>query len=160
MIYKVMQEMINYFGKDAVRINHALKVFDYASLIAYHENISPEIQKIIRFTALLHDIGIKEAEKKYNSSAAVYQHKEGPPVAEKILSSAGVDKKNTERCCFIIANHHNYSMIDKIDFQIIAEADFIVNVFEDSINKEAVKNIYEKIFQTESGKNILKSMYL
>ena len=159
MIYKVMQEMINYFGKDAVRINHALKVFDYASLIAYNENLSDQIQGIVSYTALLHDIGIKEAERKYNSSDYVYQHREGPPVAEKILNKTGVDKEITDRCCFIIGNHHSYNMIDNVDFQIIAESDFIVNAFEKNLKKEDIKDIYGKLFKTDSGKNIITSMF-
>ena len=152
--------MIEYFENDARRINHALKVYDFSSLIAYKESVSEEVSEIISYTAILHDIGIKEAERKYNSSAAEYQHSEGPPVAEKILTDSEISANIINRVKFIIANHHHYNKIDSIDFRILVEADFLVNIHEEGIKKEAIERIYRNFFRTESGKSLIKSMYL
>ena len=51
-------------------------------------------------------------------------------------------------------------MIDGIDFQILVEADFLVNIFEDSLGREAIESIGVRIFKTEGGKSLLKTMYL
>jgi hypothetical protein len=50
--------------------------------------------------------------------------------------------------------------IDGPDFQILVEADFLVNIFEDSMGREATESIGTRIFKTETGKNLLRTMYL
>jgi len=131
MIYPVMNDMIRYFQNDVRRINHALKVYDFAGLIAEESGVDDEKRQIIGITALLHDIGIKEAERKYNSSASRYQEQEGPAIATEILAPCHLDRKILDRICYIIGNHHTYTKIDGTDFQILVEADFIVNIYED-----------------------------
>ena len=59
----------------------------------------------------------------------------------------------------LIARHHTYTDIDGKDLQILIEADFIVNLYEDNASENAVRNAYEKIFVTESGKKILKDSF-
>lgn len=130
MTGKVIEKMIIYFQGDVRRINHALKVLGYARGITEREVPDEKTIDIIIYTAILHDIGIKESERKYNSSAWNYQEIEGPPVAEEILLELDISEEIIERVCFIIGNHHSYNKIDGIDFRIIVEADFIVNIFE------------------------------
>ena len=156
---RVMDQMVHYFGHDVRRINHALKVHALATLIASHESVDPRAREVIRYTALLHDIGIHEAERKYNSTAGNYQQIEGPPIARKILHDLGVEPGIIDRVCFITGNHHTYSKIDGIDFQILVEADFLVNIYEDEMKADAIESITKKIFRTDAGKNLLKSMY-
>ena len=160
MIAQLMDDMIKYFQQDVKRINHALKVYDFAYLISKETNVGEDKHLMICIAALLHDIGIKEAEKKYQSSSGKYQEIEGPPIATHILLPYNLDEKFLERLRFIIGNHHNYSKIDDIDFQILVEADFIVNIFEDSLSKESVRNIKKEIFKTNSGIRLLEKMYL
>jgi len=47
----------------------------------------------------------------------------------------------------LIGNHHTYDKIDGIDFQILVEADFLVNIYEDEINKESIKSIKIKFLE-------------
>jgi HD superfamily phosphodiesterase len=116
--------------------------------------------KIIQIAAILHDIGIKESERKYNSSSGKYQEMEGPAIAKEILKNFNLEESLTERVCFLIGNHHTYNKIDDIDFQILVESDFIINIFEDNIQKEQVKNIKDKYFKTKTGTNYLENMYI
>ena len=160
MTNKVLEKMIEYFGADTQRINHALKVYSFSGCIARSEMLSEEELLIIDVSAILHDIGIKEAEKKYNSCIGKYQEKEGPVVAQTLLSEFGFNNEVLDRIYFIIGNHHTYSKIDGIDFQILVEADFLVNIFEDKISMDAVKTIRKKYFKTQSGISILESMYI
>jgi len=160
MILSIMGDMIRYFHNDVRRINHALKVYDFACLIAHGSGVDTETRQVIEIAALLHDIGIKEAERKYNSSASRYQEEEGPAVARAILEPYHLDEKLVDRICYIIGNHHTYTKIDGIDFQILVEADFIVNIYEDEMKPDVVRSIRKKIFKTEAGTRLLEGMYL
>ena len=155
-----MHKMIIYFKDDARRINHALKVYGFASIICSHEQISVNEKNIVELAAILHDIGIKEAEIKYNSTAGKYQEIEGPPIAKQILIESGIPNDTLERVCFIIGNHHSYQKIDGVDLQILVEADFIVNIYEDDIQRNTIENIRNKYFKTSTGKELLDAIYL
>ncbi|HRY75621.1 MAG TPA: hypothetical protein P5217_05000 [Methanoregulaceae archaeon] len=157
---RVMERMIAYFGRDAKRINHALKVCSFAQIIAARECPGTELQEIIAYTAILHDIGIHEAERKYNSTSGNYQQIEGPPIARQILSDLGVAPSIIDRVCFITGNHHTYTNIDGIDFQVLVEADFLVNIFEDEMERQATESVLHRIFRTETGRSLLRIMYL
>lgn len=155
----VAQAMTEYNKGDIKRINHFLKVHGFAKAIGEQEGLNDREQEILEVTALVHDIGIKLSEKKYNSSSGYYQQIEGPAEAEKLLIPFGYDKEFIERVKFLIAHHHKYNCIDHIDYQILIEADFIVNAFEDDISMETIKDIHDKIFKTASGKKFLEDMY-
>lgn len=156
----IIQKMIEYFSPDAKRINHALKVYGFAKCIAGNENVSSSEMQVLELAAILHDIGIKEAERKYNSCSGHYQEIEGPPVARQLLSGIDLDADLLERICFLIGNHHSYHKIDGIDFQILVEADFLVNIFEETMAPNVINTIVNKHFKTNSGKLLVKSMYL
>ena len=159
MMIPIMNDMIRYFHNDVRRINHALKVYDFARLIAHESGIDKETRLVIKIAALLHDIGIKEAERKYHSSASRYQEEEGPAVARTILEPYHLNAKTLDRICYIIGNHHTYTKIDGIDFQILVEADFIVNIYEDEMKPEVVRSIKNRIFKTEAGTKLVETLY-
>lgn len=110
--------------------------------------------------AIVHDIGIKISEIKYSSSSGKYQQIEGPVVAEELLRKLDYNNSIILRTCFLIAHHHTYSSIDDIDFQILVEADFLVNINEEKLSIETIKKIKEKIFKTKTGKLYLEHLYL
>lgn len=155
----VFDEMINYFQGDPKRIQHFLKVHSFAKLIGEKENLSSDKLYILEITALMHDIGIKNAELKYNSSSGKYQEIEGPIPARTILEKHNVDSTIIERVCFLIAHHHTYDKIDELDYQILVEADFLVNFFEDNSPSNAIESALNKIFKTPSGINLCKTIY-
>jgi HD superfamily phosphodiesterase len=134
LVADTLTRMVDYFGTDVRRINHALKVYSFASLIGRKENLTAEELEITEIAAVLHDIGIPVSEQKYQSSAGRYQEIEGPPVSRKILESLNASSYITGRVCFLIGNHHTYTKIDGIDFQILVEADLLVNFFEDEMS--------------------------
>lgn len=156
----VLNKMLELYQGDPKRIQHFVKVNFFAEYIAESENTNDETFFIISTAALVHDIGIHESERKYNSSAGKYQEIEGPPLAEKLLSECGVDKKSIERICFLVGHHHTYSNINDMDYQILVEADFLVNIYEDNLDKKQIESIKSKIFKTKSGKNLLEKMFL
>jgi HD superfamily phosphodiesterase len=142
------------------RINHFLKVYSFAKLIAENEKLSEDMMKIVFVASIVHDIGIKISLEKYNSTSGKYQEKEGPAVAEKMLFELGLQQELINRVSFLIANHHSYDNIDGIDYQILIEADFLVNIFEDGLSKEQAEHIEGRYFKTAYGKKLLETMYL
>lgn len=159
MIEKIIREMILYFNKDVKRINHALKVHEFCSAIAALEGLDEKRKLAVNLSGILHDIGIKEAERKYNSSAGPYQEKEGPAIAREIMEKHSIDAGIIERVCFIVGHHHSYNKIDDVDFQILVEADFLVNIFEDQMDKSSVESIRNKYFKTQAGTEFIDQMY-
>ena len=156
----IINEMIRYYAKDPIRVNHFLKVYSFAKSIGELEKLNEETQDILEVAAIIHDIGIKISEEKYNSSAGNYQEIEGPSVAREMLSKFEFQEKFIDRVCYLIGHHHTYSKIDGIDYQILIEADFLVNIYEDEIKEVQIKSIKEKYFKTKAGTEILMSLYL
>ena len=118
----IISEMKKYFGDDQRRINHALKVLKYAE---EQKSGNPDV---IVATAILHDIGIHEAERKYNSNAGKYQEIESPPIAKRILEKIkDFPKEKIPEVLEIIAHHHRPGIIKTENFQIIYDADCRVN---------------------------------
>ena len=159
MINKLHLAMIELYRGDAKRIQHFCKVHSYAKLIAETENVDKECLFIIEAAALTHDIGIHFCEEKYGNCNGKLQEKEGPAIAEKMLKELGFDQDVSDRVKYLIAHHHTYNNIDEIDYQILVEADFLVNIMEDGLSKEAALKAYESIFKTTCGKMICREMF-
>lgn len=157
---KLFMEMIRYYSGDAKRIQHFVKVHAFAKLIGEMEQLDEKTMKILETAAYVHDIGIKPAERKYGKSNGKLQEQEGPSVAREMLVKLGFEDKITERVCYLVGHHHTYTNIEGMDYQILVEADFLVNLYEDHSNMETVNSVYHKIFRTESGKQICKTMFL
>ena len=159
MINKLHLAMIDLYSGDAKRIQHFCKVHSYAKLIAETEKVDDRTLFIFETAALTHDIGIHTCEEKYGSCGGKLQEKEGPAIAKKLLSKLGFDTEISDRVQYLIAHHHTYDDINGIDYQILVEADFLVNMMEDNLPKQAVENAYNKIFSTSCGKRICKNMF-
>jgi len=159
-ISKVIDAMIEYYTGDSRRIQHFMKVYSFAKTIGELENLSENLQEILEVTAVVHDIGIRISEAKYHSSAGEYQQLEGPPIAKELLDRLGYEETFIDRVCYLIAHHHTYINIEGIDYQILVEADFLVNISEDQMEGQAIRNVRQKIFKTRSGLAIIDRMYL
>ncbi len=159
-IGQLIHALITYYAGDAKRINHFLKVYGFAKAIGEMEGLEKSTQEILEIAALTHDIGIKNSEIKYGSSAGNHQQIEGPPEAKKMLAELEVDPAVIDRVCWLIAHHHTYTDIQGSDYQILVEADFLVNAFEDAIPFTSIFNIRDKVFQTASGTALLNDIYL
>ena len=159
MLNKLHLAMIELYKGDAKRIQHFCKVHSYAKLIAETENVDSRTLFIIETAALTHGIGIHTCEKKYGNCGGKLQEKEGPAIAKELLAKLGFEDDISERVQYLIAHHHTYNNIDAIDYQILVEADFLVNIMEDSLTKEAALQAYNRIFKTECGKKICREMF-
>lgn len=107
----------------------------------------------------MHDIGIKPAEEKYGACSGKLQEQEGPKEAEKLLGALGYESEVIGRVAFLVGHHHTYQNVDGMDYQILLEADFLVNLYEDSSDLGAVRRAYDAIFRTETGREICRVMF-
>ncbi len=160
-IARVTQAMIRYFEGDARRVNHLLKVYALAKTIGEMEGLPAETQYILETAALTHDIGIKPCERKHGpgSATGARQEEEGPAEARALLAGLGVAAHVTERVCWLIAHHHSYGDIREADLQILVEADFLVNLYEDGMGAAAAQAAQSRVFRTQAGKALLRSLY-
>lgn len=152
--------MIAFDKGDAMRIQHFLKVHRFAQLIACLEHVDDHTQLVTEMAAVVHDIGIHAAEAKYGNSNGKYQEELGPAPARELLTGQGFDAKDIERVCYIVGHHHTYTNIDGIDYQILVEADFLVNFFEDNISRTGIEHALSHVFKTETGKHLCREMFL
>lgn len=141
-------------------IQHLIKVYEYAHVIGVSENIDPEKLKILDIAAILHDIGIRPCMERFGSCEGPLQEKYGPDYARELLKAfPDVTADETERICFLIGHHHTYEGVDDIDWQILLEADYLVNSFEGGVKKEAVRTFRDRVFRTGTGICLLDRMY-
>ena len=159
MIGKIIYEMIKINGRDTKRINHALKVLGIAKCIAEEEGLAPKELQTLETAAVLHDIGICYCEQTFGRCTGKMQEQYGPEIAKGILDRYDVEEALKKRVLFLIANHHTYSDISGQDYQILIEADFLVNLDEGDLNINAFKAAYDKYFKTQAGKRIATEMF-
>ena len=159
ILHSLKSAMVEYYRGDAKRIQHFIKVHSFAKHIAEGENVDAHTLFIIEAAALTHDIGIKISEEKYGDSSGKHQELEGPASAKEMLLSLGFENDDIKRICFLISHHHTYENIDGTDLQILIEADFLVNLYEDNSSISAINTAYRKIFKTDTGKYLCKVMY-
>ena len=159
MISSLIDEMIAYDKGDPKRIQHFMKVHDFARTIGQLEGLDKQTLYILEAAAVVHDIGIHVCEEKYGSCEGKLQEKEGPAIAKELLERLGYKQEVIDRVCYLVGHHHTYTNIDDVDYQILVEADFLVNLYEDEVSLDAVCKAYKKIFRTESGRKICRNMF-
>lgn len=159
IIDNLIMEMKKVFGDDQKRVTHALNVLNYAEQIQKIEGGDP---MIIKAAAVLHDIGIHQAENKYGSSAGKFQEIEGPPIAEKILIESRFPTNAIDHICKIIGNHHSAKDIDTIEFRIVWDADWLVNIPDEfqNVNRDKLQRIINKVFKTKHGRKKAYALFI
>jgi len=154
---QVAVEMKKYFGTDFKRIGHAGRVARYAEEIGKAEGANDAVLMIASY---LHDIGIKEAERKHNSTAARHQHAEGPPIAREILERLAAPPGLIDEVCDIIGHHHTPRPEETVNFKCLFDADLITNIEEEQQEREKptppehLAKIISRSFLTETGRTL------
>lgn len=158
-IEKVTAAMIAYDAGDPMRIQHFLKVHAFAHLIGLEERLDAHTQSILETAAVVHDIGIHKAEQLYGHSTGKYQEALGPVEADALLTGLGWPRDVIDRVMYLVGHHHTYTDIDGPDYQILVEADFLVNLYEDEASTSVQKHVYETIFRTEAGRRMCREQF-
>lgn len=152
----VTDAMCDWDAGDSLRIHHFLKVHAFARQIGLAEGLDENTLFTLEIAALTHDIGIKPAEKQYGSCEGTLQERLGPPEAEAMFTALGLPAPVIRRVCFLIGHHHTTKDVAGIDWQILLEADFLVNMIEGHSSAQAIDTFRDKVFRTGEGKRLLQ----
>ena len=144
---KLIKRMKAYFDKDERRIRHALRVVEHAESILRYEPSAD--RDVVIAAAILHDIGIHEAERRHGSASGKYQEIEGPPIARELMLEEGLPESTIEQVCQIIAHHHTPGVVNTSSFRVVYDADLIVNLEGGEVSKGR--------FLTEGGRRVAAS---
>ena len=167
-IPQLTEKMITFSAGNTADIHHFLCVWAYAKTIGEAEGLDEKTQFLLEATAILHDISCPLCREKYGNTDGKHQEAESPRLVQGFLADSGFDAALIDRISYLIAHHHTVTGIDGMDYQILIEADFLVNLYEDGRpdgdggfmpDKAAVETAYQRIFATETGKWICRSMF-
>lgn len=159
-ISEITQKMITYFHGNRHDINHFLKVLAFARTIGESEGLDRETQTILEATAIVHDIACPLCREKYGNTDRKFQEQEGPALARDLLADSGLPQAAVDRIAWLVGHHHTLSPIGGVDHQILLEADYLVNADELRYSRENVENTLERVFRTNTGRRLLREMYL
>ncbi|MDD5922463.1 MAG: HD domain-containing protein [Eubacteriales bacterium] len=159
-----VRKMIEFYSRTSKvkvhDINHFMKVWGFARTIGISENLDGKTQETLELAAVAHDIACPLCREKYGNTDGKYQEQEGGPLTEAFYSDFNLPREQLNRICYLVSHHHTYTGVDGMDYQILLEADFLVNADESAMPKRAIRNFRERVFRTESGIRLLTEMYL
>ena len=158
-IAEILEKMIRYSNGNIHDIDHLVRVWTFAKTIGELEHIDAETQYILEVAAITHDIACPLCRVKYGNANGKHQEEESAALIEEFFVDSDLPKEFVDRVSYIVSHHHTITGIDGIDYQIMIEADYLVNADESNFSGNNVRNMLEKVFKTETGKFLLQSMY-
>ncbi|HIX81566.1 HD domain-containing protein [Erysipelatoclostridium sp. An173] len=159
MVEEILKEMIIYANGNKKDIAHFLKVHSYARLIGKLEQLDEKTQKILEIAAIVHDIACPLCRKKYGNSNGKFQEIEGPDLVYDFLKPFSLTDLEINRIAYLVGHHHTYENIDGLDYQILLEADFLVNSDEMNADNKTIAAMKNKVFKTATGIKLLEYIY-
>ena len=157
---EIARKMVAYSNGNRHDVNHFMKVWAFAKTIGECEGLDKASQDILEIAAIVHDIACPLCREKYGNTNGKYQELEGPALVRDFLSDSGLPQSAVDRIAWLVGHHHTLQGIDGPDHQILIEADYLVNADESGYSRENVENTLERIFRTETGRALLRAMYL
>ena len=114
----------------------------------------------MEIAAILHDISCPYCRQKYGHCNGKHQEMESEPILRSFLQSFDLSEEWKERIIFLVCHHHTYDGVDGLDWQILLEADYLVNADEGNALKEDIRKFGDNVFRTAAGKRMLDALYL
>ena len=148
-ISQILVKMIDYSAGNRKDIHHLMKVHSYARIIGKGEGLSEELQKITEIAAIVHDIACPLCRIKYGNTNGKYQEAEGPALTESFLADTGLTREEIARIAYLVGHHHTYEGVEGLDYQILLEADYLVNADESGYSRENILHMRDTVFQTK-----------
>lgn len=159
-VSEIVVRMIEYSKGNLHDISHFLKVYAYAAAIARQEHLSPDAQKTVEIAAVLHDIACPLCRLRYGNTNGKAQEKEGMILAREFLEPMDMPQEMKNRIVYLVGHHHTYTDVDGMDYQILLEADYLVNADESGYSRQNIQNMEKVLFKTRTGRELLHSIYL
>ena len=158
-VSQIMNKMIAFSNGNLHDIDHFIRVWAYAKTIAESEQLDEKTQFILEVAAITHDIACPLCREKYGNANGKLQEAEGRPMVEAFLGDVGMCAHQIERIKYLVGHHHTLSGIDGMDYQILIEADYIVNASENGYDRKAIENFLNQFVKTSTGKQLIKSIF-
>ena len=80
-------------------------------------------------------------------------------LAAEFLKDAGLPQACLDRVVYLVGHHHTLTDVEGLDYQILLEADYLVNADEHGYSRENVENTLAEIFRTATGSALLRAVY-
>lgn len=155
----IIQKMIDFYDGNLHDIDHFLKVWSYAKLIGEQEGIDSETQRVLEVAAVVHDIACPLCRRKYGQADGRHQELEGGALAIEFLQGSSLSETEIARVAYLVAHHHTVDAIDGIDYQILIEADYIVNAGESAYSAASIIRFDREYVKTETAHALLRSIF-
>ena len=157
---QITAKMVDYCNGNLWDVNHFLKVYGFAENLGLLEKLDEKTQNTLEIAAIVHDIACPLCRVKYGNAAGHYQELESEGLLREFLAEFSLPEDILERIIFLICHHHTYEGVDGIDWQLLLEADFLVNAGEKGLDRANIESFKKNVFRTESGIKFLDSIYL
>ena len=158
-IAQIMEKMIAFSEGNIHDITHLSCVWTYAKTIGELEGLDAKTQFILEVAAITHDIACPLCREKYGHADGKHQEIEGQPIARAFLAGTGLDEDVIERVVYLVGHHQTLTNVEGIDYQILLEADYLVNADEAAFSRENILNTRAHLFKTATGTALLDSIY-
>ena len=156
---KIVNKMIDFYNGNRSDVRHLLKVYAYAKTIGELEGLDAKTQDTLEIAAIVHDIACPVCREKYGNTHGKHQEEESEDILRIFLSEFCLPEEMEERIIYLVTHHHTYINVEGKDYQILLEADYLVNADESEYSEESIRSFREKVFRTESGIHMLESIY-
>ncbi|MDY2995459.1 MAG: HD domain-containing protein [Baileyella intestinalis] len=162
-VAKAVSKMVTFYERESQvvvhDVNHFMKVWGFARTIGILEGLDPVTQETLELAAVAHDIACPLCRRKYGQADGRHQELEGEVLTRQFYEEFHLPEEQLERICYIVAHHHSFSGVQGLDYQIMLEADFLVNAGESEVSLDGILNFREKVFRTGTGIRLLNQMY-
>lgn len=158
-VSQVAEKMIAASGGNLHDIGHFMKVYALARTIGTLEGLERDTQDLLEIAAIVHDIACPLCREKYGDTNGAHQEAESPALVRAFLADCGLPQAVVDRVAYLAGHHHSPQGVDGPDYQILLEADFLVNAAENHLPEENIQTAGERLFRTESGTRLLRAMY-
>ena len=162
-VAKAVSKMVTFYERESQvvvhDVNHFMKVWGFARTIGILEGLDPVTQETLERAAVAHDIACPLCRRKYGQADGRHQELEGEGLTRQFYEEFHLPEEQLERICYIVAHHHSFSGVQGLDYQIMLEADFLVNAGESEVSLDGILNFREKVFRTGTGIRLLNQMY-
>ena len=87
------------------------------------------------------------------------QEEEGAILTRKFLAESGLTPEAVDRICFLVGHHHTTEDVQGMDWQILLEADYIVNAGESHFAREDMEEFVSRVLKPQASKQLMRDIY-
>ena len=156
---QIILKMADFYEGNLEDINHFLKVHAFAATIGALEGLDEDTLDILEIASIVHDIACPLCREKYGDTDGKHQEAESEPLLREFLKEFRLPDSVEERVIFLVTHHHTYSHVEGMDYQILLEADYLVNAGESAKYRKSLEQFRKNVFRTKTGLHLLDSLY-